>query len=264
MTMERGEERCRSSTSSTTITDRDRAAYNFFFIGGARETLTSRAPLLTPLLLLRSAGSCFETSVTRENAERLMSVRRRGLVTIAGCGRRLIGGRRKNLFREKLTSSGQVSLRVSPRPSALISFFWEQRPVTSARSTRARAKVAVTVISRRDYKVRRYDYRRCTLRFYARVFLGYFTAPVAPSFNSRFDNALFVTPSIKSLHTCACRNEILTVDRNESSECRIFWRIISRFSRWTEHSGNRGRLCPGRAKTTGKSKRKRRRREKDR
>lgn len=72
-----------------------------------------------------STGSCFEPSVTRENAERLMSVRRRGLVTIAGCGRRLIGGRRKNLFREKLTSSGQVSLRVSPRPSALISFFWE-------------------------------------------------------------------------------------------------------------------------------------------
>lgn len=48
---------------------------------------------------------------TRKNAARSVSVWQSGgtprLVTIAGCGRRLIGGRRKNLFREKLTSSGQ-------------------------------------------------------------------------------------------------------------------------------------------------------------
>lgn len=48
---------------------------------------------------------------TRKNAARSVSVWQSGgtprLVTTAGCGQRLIGGRRKNLFREKLTSSGQ-------------------------------------------------------------------------------------------------------------------------------------------------------------
>lgn len=41
-----------SLSSTARITDRDRAAYAVFSIGGARETLTRRAPLLAPLLLL--------------------------------------------------------------------------------------------------------------------------------------------------------------------------------------------------------------------
>lgn len=67
------------------------------------------------------AGSCFEPRVTRENASRLMSVR-------LGNDRRMWsalnrGQRRKNLFREKLTSSGRVSPRVSAPDLPLLSHF---------------------------------------------------------------------------------------------------------------------------------------------
>lgn len=121
------------------------------------------------------------------------------MVTIAGCGRRLIGGRNGKISSVRNSLPAGKSLFVyRPRPSALISFFSEQRPVTTA-------KVAVTLISRRDYKVCRYDYRPYTLRFSAQVYPSDVSRrPSRLPSNSRFDNALFVTPG-----------EISTVDRNE-------------------------------------------------
>lgn len=61
----RGEAR-RCPSSLRRRPDHDRAAYAVFSIGGAPETLTRRAPLLAPLLLLHRAGSCFEPGYTQE------------------------------------------------------------------------------------------------------------------------------------------------------------------------------------------------------
>lgn len=81
--------------------DRDRAV---FFHRWRPEDLDKAGASSCASSSSSSAGSCFESRVTRENAARLMSV-------WLGNDRRMWsalnrGQKRKNLFREKLTSSG--------------------------------------------------------------------------------------------------------------------------------------------------------------
>lgn len=107
---------------------------------------------------------------TRKNAARSVSVRQSGgaprLVTTAGCGRRLIGGRRKNLFREKLTCSGRSTCS---RDLPLLSHFSQTARGSVRRSciTSAGVMIKVAVAPRRS--ALRQSSVNALLRFLARL-----------------------------------------------------------------------------------------------
>jgi len=101
-----GREACRCPSSLRRRPDR--ASYAVFSVAPRRPWQGGR--LFLRLFFFSIGPGRVSSRGTRKNAARSVSVRQSGgtpLVMTAGCGRRLIGSRRKNLFREKLASSGQ-------------------------------------------------------------------------------------------------------------------------------------------------------------